>query len=234
MNHEIICEDCEIALQKFEEQSIDLIVTDIPYGINYKSNKQNYDTRGIKPVIKKRPEFFEKIEGDKEIPLFWLTEAYRVLKEGSAIYIFCHWSKWHLLYPAVEEVGFKPKNMIVLNKSNHGMGDLKGSYAPKHELLLFASKGRHILNFPKKRMRDIWDAPVKFSGAKRFHPNEKPISWLLPCIQNSSKKDDVILDPFAGSGSTGVTCKALGRNSIQIDSNEEFCQIAKERLNSDI
>jgi site-specific DNA-methyltransferase (adenine-specific) len=218
------------AFASMQSLSIDLIVTDIPYGINYKSNKQNCDTRGAKTVIKNRPDFFDKIEGDDQIPLHWLAEAHRVLKDGSAIYVFCHWTKWHLLYESVEAAGFKPKNMIVLNKSNHGMGDLKGSYAPKHELLLFASKGRHILNFPEKRMRDIWDVPVKFSGSKRLHPNEKPLSWVKPCIQNSSKKGDIVLDPFAGSGSTGVACNILARSSIQIDINQEFCDIAQGRL----
>lgn len=226
----IICDNSEEIIKNYEDNSIDLIVTDIPYGINYKSNKQNCDTRREKTRYKDRPEYFGKIAGDLQIPVSWLRDAFRILKNNTAIYIFCHWSKWHILHPEVKKAGFKVKNMIVMNKSNHGMGDLKGSYAPKHELLLFATKGKHFLDFPIKRMNDIWDVPVAYSGAKRFHPNEKPISWLVPCIENSSKIGDITLDPFAGSGSTGVACKKLGRRYILIDVDDNYCKIAEERL----
>ena len=213
----IIEGDCNLILPTFESECIDLIVTDIPYGINYKSNMQNYDNHGSTLVKKDKSHYFQQIANDDEIPIKWLNDAYRVLKNNTAIYIFCHWSKWHILHPAVEEVGFKIKNMIVINKSNHGMGDLSGQYAPKHELLLFAVKGRHILDFENKRMNDVWDKPVKFSGSKRWHSCEKPVSWITPCISNSSKEKDIILDPFAGSGTTGCAAKLLNRNYIMID-----------------
>ena len=222
--------DCLDVMAKMANSSVDLIITDPPYGINYKSNKQNCDTRQEKTIKKDRSEYFDQIIGDSDIPLDWLSEAYRVLKDGSAIYIFCHWSKWSLLAYGVENAGFKIKNMIVLNKSNHGMGDLKGSYAPKHELLLFATKGRHILNFPEKRMNDVLDVPVKYSGAKRLHPNEKPTSWLEPFILNSSRKMDVVFDPFAGSGSTGAACLKMNRVFILVELDETHYNTICDRL----
>jgi site-specific DNA-methyltransferase (adenine-specific) len=229
MNNSIISGDCNLILPTFKEESIDLILTDPPYGINYKSHKQNYDTR--KGTVKKeRPEFFDYIIGDYEIPVKWLKEAYRILKNNSAIYIFCHWTKWNVLYSAVLQAGFNCKNMIVLNKNNHGMGDLSGQFAPKHELLLFATKGRHILKFKEKRLNDVWDVKVKYSGAKRFHPNEKPLEWLAPCIINSSNEKDIVLDPFAGSGSTGVVAKSLNRNYILIELDNKFIPIINVRL----
>jgi len=138
IENQIYLGDCMDILQQMSDMSVDLIVTDIPYGINYKSNKQNCDTRSDKSVIKDRPQYFKAITGDENIPVDWLPEAYRTLKPNTAMYVFCHWSTWHQLLPAVNAAGFKCKNMIVLNKSNHGMGDLKGQYAPKHELLMFA------------------------------------------------------------------------------------------------
>lgn len=201
-----------------------------PYGINYKSHKQNYDTRHNTPIKRDRDEYFHQIEGDATLPVRWLEEAYRVLKDGTAIYIFCHWSKWNELSYGVEKAGFKIKNMIVLRKSNHGMGDLKGSYAPKHELLLFATKGRHILDFPGTQMKDVIDVPVKYSGAKRLHPNEKPLSWLEPFILNSTCERDVVLDPFAGSGSVGVACEKWGRQYIMIEADEKYYNIMSLRL----
>ena len=81
----IICDDCLKVMKTFKSESVDLILTDIPYGINYKSNKQNYDTRGKNPIRKNRNEYFKEIEGDEELPVDWLSEAYRVLKNNSAI-----------------------------------------------------------------------------------------------------------------------------------------------------
>lgn len=228
--NKITCCDCLDSLPKLDNESIDLIVTDIPYGIDYKSNRQSVNGRYENEIKLNRQDYFKKIKGDKEIPLLWLEEAYRILKDNAAMYIFVHWSTWHLLYHTTKEIGFKIKNMIVLNKSNHGMGDLKGSYAPKHELILFATKGRHMLSFPEKRMKDVWDVPIRYSGSRRFHPNEKPESWIMPCIENSSQENDIVLDPFAGSGTVGVVCKKLNRNYIMFDIDKEYCETAKKRI----
>lgn len=146
------------------------------------------------------------------------------------MYVFAHWSKWSELYSATEAVGFNLKNMIVLNKSNHGMGDLGGSYAPKHELLLFATKGKHSLLFPHGRVDDVWNVPVKFSGSRRFHPNEKPVNWIVPAIENSSELGQVILDPFMGSGTTGVVAVQMGRNFIGIEKDAQYVKVAEQRI----
>jgi site-specific DNA-methyltransferase (adenine-specific) len=230
MHNQIILGDCVEIMQTFPAQSIDLIVTDPPYGIQFKSNKQNLDTRKRRAVKKQRPEYFTQIAGDDALPVQWLQEAFRVLKNNSAIYIFCHWSKWHLLFPAVESAGFKCSNMLVLDKSNHGMGDLTGRYAPKHELLLYATKGKHVLNFPDKRQNDVWNVKVRFSGSKRWHPNEKPLEWLRPAIINSSEICSIVLDPFAGSGSTGIAAKLLQRKYILIDIDPDYVNIISTRI----
>lgn len=228
--NQVIHGKCEDVLKALPDKSVDLILTDIPYGINYKSGCQTYDNHGPESVKTTTPEYFAQIQGDEELPTEWLSEAYRILKDGSAAYIFCHWTKWHILHAVTISVGFNVKNMIVCNKSNHGMGDLKGSFAPKHELLMMAVKGRHLLNFPEGRKTDVWEVPVKFSGAKRFHPNEKPLSWLIPCIENSSQPGDLVLDPFAGSSSTAMACRKLGRNYMMIESDIQFVEISNTRL----
>jgi len=232
IKNQIILGDSLEVMRNIAQNSVDLIITDIPYGINYKSNKQNYDTRGKTSFIKDRPEYFETIEGDSELPVNWLLDAYRVMKQNSAMYVFCHWSTFHSLIPPVQKAGFKYKNMIILNKSNHGMGDLKGQYAPKHELLLFVTKDRHILKFPDKRMNDVWDVKVKYSGAKRFHPNEKPLQWIEPAICNSSNEGDLVLDPFCGSGTTGLAAKNLNRKYCLIDIDQKYIDICFDRLHS--
>jgi site-specific DNA-methyltransferase (adenine-specific) len=221
-------------MRSMPEASVDAIVTDPPYGTNYKSSKQNHDTRsGGKTRHVERPEFFQAIVGDASLPIAWLPEAFRVLKPGSALYAFCHWSKWAELSPAVEGAGFRVKNMLVLRKSNHGMGDLSGAYAPTHELLMFATKGRHVLNFENGRTRDVLDVPVNPSFRRRSHPNEKPASWMLEAIRNSTAPGDLVLDPFCGSGSTGVACAILGRRFLGVEIAPEFVAVAREKIAAD-
>jgi site-specific DNA-methyltransferase (adenine-specific) len=228
--YKLFLSDCERILAKSGTDSVDLIITDIPYGINYKSHKQNCDTRTGKSIKIDREEYFQEINNDDEIPIDWLKDAFRILKNNSAMYIFIHWSKWGELKLAVEDAGFKVKNMIVINKSNHGMGDLEGDYAPKHELVLYATKGRHILNKSNGRKNNVLDLPVKFSGSKRLHPNEKPISWAEVFMLESSKEGDLILDPFMGSGFVGKAALKNGRKFVGIDNDKQYYDIAEKTI----
>lgn len=211
------------------------IVTDPPYGINYRSNRQGIDRR--ENVVKNnnlvvRDRFFEKIQNDKKVPLSWLPLAFESLESDSSIWIFCHWSEWHTWYEAVKSVGFNVKNMVVLNKSNHGMGDLKGQFAPKHELILFAVKGRLELNFQEGRRSDVWDVPVKFSGTRRLHPNEKPVSWYDPCILYSTSEFDFVCDPFMGSGTCGESAVKNNRPFWGCDIDPVNVEVSENRLRS--
>jgi site-specific DNA-methyltransferase (adenine-specific) len=227
--NKIICGDCLEVMKDIPDDSIDLIVTDPPYGISYKSNRQGLDRKHnieIGKEIKVREQYFTEISNDDVILVDWINQAHRILKQNSALYVFCHWKTVSLWSDAISSC-FNLKNVIVLHKSNHGMGDLKGSYAPSYELLIYACKGRHILN---KRIDDVWNVPIRFTGSHRFHPNEKPLSWMTPAVETSSSVGDVVLDVFCGSGSTLLASKKLGRNFIGIDISEEYCDVARKRI----
>ena len=229
--------DCAHLLQWLPDASIDLIVTDPPYGIHYRSNRQRVDRKKSvhgEGSIVVRKHYFEEIENDGVSDFEWLKDAYRVSKDGSAIYVFAHWSKWPQLTAMAEIAGFSVKNMIVLNKSNHGMGDLKGSYAPRHELILYATKGRHELRFPTGREDDIWSVPVKFSGSRKFHPNEKPLNWITPAVANSSDAGQTILDPFMGSGTTGIVAVNMDRKFIGCEKDAEYYGISVDRIDQSL
>jgi len=194
-----------------------MVLTDPPYGMSYKSNRR---------VVKTK---FQKISNDDE--LSWLgkfySECYRVLKENTSIYCFCSWHQIDTFKPLIEEK-FKLKNLLVWNKNNHGSGDLKGAYAPKHEFILYAHKGRSI--FRHNRIPDVLDFP-KVSSSKLLHPTEKNIDMLELFINNNTDAGNLVLDPFMGSGTTGVAAKNLNRDFIGIELDEEYFKIAQDRIN---
>jgi site-specific DNA-methyltransferase (adenine-specific) len=114
-------------------------------------------------------------------------------------------------------------------KNNHGTGDLSGAYAPKHEFVLFGEKGRCLRNENVKRTPDVlfYD---KIASKKLQHPTEKPINMLEDFINAYGLTTAIVLDPFMGSGTTGVACVNTNRNFIGIELDENYFNIAKKRI----
>lgn len=192
---------------------VDLIVTDPPYMINYRSDY--------------RKNKYEKIKNDKnsyDLISEYFKKCNEILKDNSAIYCFCSWHNVDFFKQEFEKY-FKLKNIIVWNKNNTSMGDLKGSYAPKHEFILFGHKGRRLIE--GFRYPDVLD--FKRTNNK-LHPTQKPIDLLEVLIKTSSKEGDVVFDGFMGSGSTGVACLKNNRNFIGIELDEKYFEIAKNRI----
>ena len=208
--------DCLERMKDIPDGSVDMILTDPPYGMDFQSNRR---------VVKDK---FSKIENDKNVD--WLPEllqeCYRTMTDNSAIYCFCSWHKIDVFKQEIEKL-FKIKNVIVWVKNNHGSGDLKAAYAPKHEFVIYAHKGRSL--FRDKRISDVMEYP-KIHSSKLQHPTEKNTGMLELFIKNNSDKDAVILDPFMGSGSTGVAAKNLNRKFIGIEMDKGYFNIAKKRI----
>lgn len=211
--------DCVEGMRIIPDRSIDLIVTDPPYLINYRSNRR---------VVHEKFRHIANDDGSNDLISEFLTECYRVLKDDTAIYMFCSWH--HIDFFKREfEKHFKLKNLIVWNKNVHGTGDLRGSYAPKHELILYGHKGRSLLR--EKRLPDVIDC-AKVPSLQLTHPTEKPVPLLEIFIRNSSKVGDVVLDGFAGTGSTCVAAIKNRRNFIAFEIDREYVEIANKRLDS--
>lgn len=170
----------------------------------------------------------KKIEGDEDCEVFLkaLPEIYRVLKSDRHAYVFCSWHNIDIFKSAIAE-HFTIKNLIVWHKNNWGAGDLKGSYAPMHELIIFAHKGRRELR--GKRLPDVITHP-KISGSKLVHPTEKPVGMLETFISASTGADEIVLDPFAGSGTTLKAAQNLGRRWLGIEMDDAYVCTAQERL----
>ena len=227
MKEDLIYGDCIEEMKKLIDEGVkvDLIITDPPYGINYKTNHRK----------NKNHEFCSTIENDEdtEISRKALPLLYKLLKDGGAMYLFTQDSVLAETLNLVEESGFKLKNILVWDKGNWSAGDLKGAYGKRTEFIIYAVKERHILNpiGDTKRHNNI----LEFSrvvGKKQVHQNQKPVDLLEFLIQKSSNESDWVFDCFMGSGSTGVACQELNRNFIGIELDEKYFEIAKERIKS--
>ena len=217
MDYKLYQGDCLEVMGGIKDKSVDLIVTDPPYLMNYQSNRRKKEDR------------FDKIKNDKgnyTLIQDYLEECHRIMKDNTAIYCFCSWHNIDFFKNEFEKY-FKLKNILVWNKNNHGTGDLKGSYAPKHEFILFGHKGRTLLR--EKRIADVIDCP-KISSNKLTHPTEKPQDLLEIFIKQSSDEGSIIFDGFMGTGSCGIAAKKLSRNFIGIELDEKYFNIAKDRL----
>ena len=195
-----------------EGVKVDCVITDPPYGMDFRSNYRN---------IK-----YNKIKNDTN--LFFLDEYFKkcfdLLNDNTHIYCFCSWHNIDKFKIAFEKY-FKLKNIIVWEKNNTSMGDLKGSYAPKYELILYGHKGRRLRN--GFRYADI----LKFNRAgNKFHPTQKPDDLIELLIEQSSDKNEVVFDGFMGSGSTGIACANTNRKFIGIELDNNYFDVASKRI----
>ena len=209
--------DCLEGIKYIDDKSIDLIVTDPPYLMNYKSNRR---------VKQEKFDYIMNDVNSEEMISKYIEECYRILKNNTAIYLFCSWHNIDFFKREVEKY-FKLKNLIVWNKNNHGSGDLKGAYAPKHELVLFGHKGRSL--FREKRIPDVIDFP-KVPSNHLLHPTEKPIGLLELFIRNSSDELDIVFDGFMGSASTAIASINTNRKYIGFELDPTYYAIANERI----
>lgn len=196
-------------LPQLADTSIDLILTDPPYGIQYRSR------RG------------EAIAGDKRPFIWWLYDAYRVLKDTGCLLCFTRWDVLDAWKTAIQYAGFTVRSCIVWDKALHGMGNTKAAFAPRHEMILLADKGGFC--FPGKRPVDLIQEK-KVPSAHMIHPTEKPSALLMQLIEAVTRPGDLVLDPFAGSGSTLEACIRTGRAYIGMELMKEYIDRARIRI----
>ena len=211
--NQVIHGDC---LEVMPNLPVDLIITDPPYLINYRSNRRQVLDR------------FDYIQNDsnRDMVVGSIKPMVDLLKDGSAIYMFCSWHHVDIFKQEIEKY-LTLKNIIVWQKNNHGTGDLDGSYAPIHELILFAVKGRHKLR--GTRHPDVIKCG-KVNSSDLLHPTEKPIPLLELLVRASSDDGDTILDPFAGSGTTAIACLNTNRNYILIEKEQKYIDIINKNI----
>lgn len=159
----------------------------------------------------------------------WMPEIFRVLKEQSHCYIFTNVLNLNKMINESKRVGFKLHNLLVWEKNNCTPSQY---YMKNCEYILFLRKGK------AKWINDIGSSKTvhKFNNiiGKKLHPTEKPVDLLEFYMNNSSKENDLVLDPFMGSGSTAIACVNANRKYIGFEIDEKYYNVANKRIKEHI
>lgn len=208
--------DCLEVMKQIPDKSIDAVITDPPYGINYQSAWRT-DAN----------ERFDVLSGDKSAPTEWLSNSFRVAKDTACLFCFCRWDTQQVFYDAIQSAGWNIKSQVIWYRGVHGLGDLKSQYAPMHDNVWFAIKGNY--QFMHKRPKSVLRVD-RLPAGDLAHPTQKPASLMKTITLDLSSEGDTILDPFMGSGTTGVACVQTGRNFIGIEIEPKYYEIAERRI----
>lgn len=203
--------DCVEKLKEIPNDSIDLVVADPPY---FQGMTHNGQKGAFNDLVICKP-FFEK----------FAEELRRVLKPTGEFYMFCDWRGYAFYYPILS-AALPVKNLIVWDKIS-GAGNF---YTYTHEFIMFGA----MCNKNKKGT-NVWREKGFSSGAKstngeKVHPTQKPVELIEKIIANGSNPGDTVLDPFMGSGTTGVACAKNDRRFIGIELDSNYFKIATDRI----
>jgi site-specific DNA-methyltransferase (adenine-specific) len=240
--------ECLAEMDKLQPNSIDMIFADPPYNLS----NGGFTVMSGKRVSVNKGDWDKSlgIDDDMDFHIKWITACYRVLKPTGTIWIS---GTYHSIYQcgyALQKLGFHILNDIAWFKPNAAPNIGCRCFAAAHETILWAKKSKdskHTFNYEVmknydevkdiikntgKQMRSVWSIPTSPPREKTFgkHPTQKPIELLKRIILSSTNENDLILDPFMGSGTTGVACINNNRNFIGIELDKNYYNIATKRI----
>lgn len=237
-----------ILLAEFEPETFDMIFADPPYNLS----NDGFTCQGGRAVSVNKGEWdrSQGVEADFEFHKNWLSACHRVLKPNGTLWIS---GTYHSIYAcgfALQVLGFHLLNDITWFKPNASPNLSCRFFTASHETLLWArksKKGQHTFNYqamkegtfvkdsmksPGKQMRSVWSIATPPPSEKRHgkHPTQKPMDLLDRVVLASTNPGDLILDPFSGSGTTGLAAVRNQRRYIGIEKDPKFIELAELRL----
>ena len=250
LKNRIINGDSLKELKKIPDETFDLIFADPPYNLQLKKELSRPDRSKVSAVDDKWDQF-ESFKTYDEFTFDWLKECKRILKKNGTIWVIGSYHNIFRVGATIQDLGFWILNDVIWNKNNP-MPNFRGTrFTNAHETLIWASKNegsKYTFNYQSLKclnddlqMRSTWNLPIcngkerlKNNG-KKVHSPQQPESLHQRIIIASSNKNDLILDPFLGSGTTAVVSKKLGRNYFGIEKEKNYFDATKKRLeNTDI
>lgn len=243
-NFKLFYGDALLLLKNIKDKSIDMIFADPPYFLS----GEGITCSGGKMVSVKKGEWDEKksIKEKHKFNRNWIKECKRVLKDNGTIWISGTMHNIYSIGMSLEEEGFKIINNITWKKLNPPPNISCRAFVHSTETILWAKKdiknNKHKFNYEimkklnnNKQMKDVWETSLTKPSEKKCgkHPTQKPIELLEKIIIASTDEGDLILDPFNGSGTTGIVANRLNRKYIGIDNKKEYLDLTIRRKESD-
>lgn len=247
-NMKLYLKDCFKLLREIPDNSIDMVFADPPYflsngGISCRAGK----------MVKVDKGDWDKSNGFEQDFAFnynWIKECKRILKSNGTIWITGSRHNIFMIGAILQQLDFNLLNDIAWFKPNAPPNLSCKYFAHSHETLLWARREKkisHKFNYEivkeweskedifkneNKQMRSVWSIPLTPQREKQQgkHPTQKPIELLRRVILSSTDEGDIVLDPFNGSGTTGLVCKKYNRKYLGVDNKREYLEITKKRL----
>lgn len=241
--------DCRAILKTFPEKSIDLIFADPPYNLQLQNELHRPNMTKV-DAVDDAWDKFESFDAYDEFTRQWLSACQRVLKPSGTIWVIGTYHNIFRVGTILQDLGFWILNDVIWIKTNP-MPNFRGvRFTNAHETLIWASTGKDAkytfnyqalkgLNDEKQMRSDWWLLPLA-TGAERLrdenglkaHSTQKPEALLYRVILSSTNPGDIVLDPFFGSGTTGVVAKRLHRHWIGIEKEPAYVAMAQKRIDA--
>ena len=236
----LILGDSIKVLAEMEPETVDLVFADPPYNLS----NDGFTVHAGKRVSVNKGDWdrSEGVESDFEFHMEWIAACKRVLRPNGTLWVSGTYHSIFACGHALALQGFRVLNDISWYKPNAAPNLGRRMFTASHETLIWASKSRkarHTFNYddmreghfpkdqlknPGKQMRSVWSMTTPGSWEKRHgkHPTQKPEALLERIIRSSTNPGDIVLDPFCGSGTTGVIALRHGRRFIGVDMSAEY------------
>jgi DNA modification methylase len=243
----IIHGNCVESLDKIPDNSIDLIFADPPYNMQLKNTLYRPNNTKVDGVDDEWDKFGSFSEYD-DFCAAWLGGCRRVLKETGSIWVIGSYHNIFRVGNIMLNLGFWILNDVTWHKTNPMPNFLGTRFTNATETLIWCSKNKDSKKYTfnhrimkryngGKQMTSVWriglctgKERIKDGGGRKAHSTQKPEELLKRVILSSTKKDDIVLDPFFGTGTTGAAAKKLGRSFIGIEREADYIEIAQKRI----
>lgn len=242
----VLAGDCIDVMNSLPAESVDLVFADPPYNLQLRGELHRPDNSRVDAVDDAWDQF-SSFKAYDEFTKSWLKAARRLLKPNGAIWVIGSYHNIFRVGAALQDQGFWILNDVVWRKSNP-MPNFRGKrFTNAHETMVWAGRdaaAKYTFNYEALKalnegvqMRSDWVLPIctgherlKDSQGEKAHPTQKPEGLLHRVLVGSTNPDDVVLDPFFGTGTTGAVAKMLGRDFIGIEREAGYREVAHARI----
>jgi len=247
--YRILVGDCVAGMAKLPAASVDLVFADPPYNLQLANNLKRPDDSRV-DAVDDAWDKFASFSAYDEFTRLWLTACRRVMKPSATIWVIGSYHNIFRVGTIMQDLGFWILNDVIWRKTNP-MPNFRGRrFTNAHETLIWASRDAaargYTFNYEVLKagnediqVRSDWTLPLctgeerlRGRNGKKLHPTQKPEALLARVLLSSSRPDDLVLDPFCGTGTTGAVAKRLGRRFVGCEQDSKYAKAAEKRIST--